>query len=698
MSRYTLVGASDAAKDFALVLLGNGAARIEVLEDKCFRDSAYWSLGNITVQGTLGDYQEVYAAVSRGSYEWEVSELEEASRDLKKLLGIESPVREAKPSTKEQHKKTLDRIERILDAVATTAVRVGLIHPIFDSNSVECMPFRRGTTVIADTSGVLQGGLDFISRFLHPVARIKVPAIVHMEVVNQADSFLKRRRAIKINASALLFDHLLSQAGERVLLRLELRSDTEVERTLLVGDPLRNAFQRDSEQEWADLNLSVPLRSYCDRLIVEAARQHQAHANPGHPIQLLTSDQGFARMALAEGIMPLYFRAIASAGFFGRRLAGTAFHPLTGQLYRVSLQSIIWELATVFGAARLVSPDGNRWVEIAAFGEALAWSPIHSRNDLLWMRSNGLPESPQAMESLDPQAEAATPASLGKKNAAKTPMAASLRKTAPKQKPTRAGDTGFYRFSLERMLQLISRLGRDGGLNNEKAMQITGVESRTVFSEYKRFLLAGGFAISAEGALSPTEAGISLARAIGSADVDSLATELSRIPSVRLFLERLGRSAVGTAIELKVPERAETTYRALGEIVCAGAPIAEEGYYATPARPRLAEFVDMALDRFNELDKGDGFISVGSWLEALVRTNGIHPERSRRYLDEASAAALIIRSTEGSTTDIRHDQHAIRVLRTGPSGPRVEVIHLYRGDFLIPNKSSSSIRLARPKP
>lgn len=123
----------------------------------------------------------------------------------------------------------------------------------------------------------------------------------------------------------MLFDHLLSQAGQRVLLRLEFREETEVERTLLVGDPLRNAFQRDSEQEWLDLNLSVPLRSYCDRLIIEAARQHQAHATPGHPIQLLTSDQGFARMALAEGITPLYFHAIPAKSFFGRRLVGTLF-------------------------------------------------------------------------------------------------------------------------------------------------------------------------------------------------------------------------------------------------------------------------------------------------------------------------------------------------------------------------------------
>ena len=75
---------------------------------------------------------------------------EDASKQLRTLLGIEDPAGDAKP-VKDQHKKPLDRVARILDAVATSAVRVGLTHPVFDSNSVEDMPFRRGPTVITDT-------------------------------------------------------------------------------------------------------------------------------------------------------------------------------------------------------------------------------------------------------------------------------------------------------------------------------------------------------------------------------------------------------------------------------------------------------------------------------------------------------------------------------------------------------------------
>src|SRR5208282_1445156 len=92
-------------------------------------------------------------------------------------------------------------------------------------------------------------------------------------------------------------------------------------------------------------------------------------------------------------------RSRQSAALSG--LAGTNFHPLNAQLERIPLQSVFWELATAFGAARLISPDGARWVEIAAIGEELTWSPIHSRGDLLWMRSAGQPE-PRATVGVAP--------------------------------------------------------------------------------------------------------------------------------------------------------------------------------------------------------------------------------------------------------------------------------------------------------
>ena len=106
----------------------------------------------------------------------------------------------------------------------------------------------------------------------------------------------------------------------------------------------------------------------------------------------------------------------------------------------------------------------------------------------------------------------------------------------------------------------------------------------------------------------------------------------------------------------------------------------------------------MALRRFEQLSPSDGIVSVGQWLEALVRYDGVHPIHARDALQEADAAGLLRRSTEGSTTDTRHDDHTLRVLRMSEGRPLVETVHLYRGDFLIPGRASSSLRLQAPKP
>ena len=252
----------------------------------------------------------------------------------------------------------------------------GLQHPKFDPQSLEGMPFRRSTTLVADTSGAVQGGLDFVARHLHPVARVKVPAIVQMEIVNFAHRFLSGRHEKKTRSADLLIEHLLSQGGQRVLLRLELQADIEVERTFLLGDPLRSAFQSDRDPELSDLNLSVSIQAYIDRLILESARQHQAQANLGHKVQLLTSDQGLARMALAEGIVPLFFISVAAKDFFGRRLTGTTLDPFTGTLLETSIASLLWELATAFGSARLGTSDDSHSLTVSAIGEGLFLGPL----------------------------------------------------------------------------------------------------------------------------------------------------------------------------------------------------------------------------------------------------------------------------------------------------------------------------------
>lgn len=683
---FKLTSPRDAAIEMARVFLGSETATIEVSEDKCFAPGTYWNLGSVTLDGANDQMASIVHSLRRGAFEWDITPYDAAMRSLAERLQLSEP---NDRKQREQYERAMARLPRIMDGVATAAARLGLILPIFDSQSVEDMPFKQGTTVIADTSGVLQGGLDFVSTFLHPAARIKIPAVVHMEVVNQADNFLKRRRALKSNGSALLLDHILSQTGQRALLRLELRADTEVERSLLVGDPLRNAFQRDTDAEWNDLQLSVPLRSYCDRLILEAARQHQSQSNPGHRLQLLTCDQGFARMALAEGVSPLYFRAVKADSFFGHRLTGTRFHPFRPALHRVALPDVLWELATAFGSARIASPNGERWVEIAAFGEELTWSPVHSQNDLLWMRGSGLPEAPTPPATSRGEPPASVEAT------SKIPLKS---RPVPARKPARPkaekpASPGFYRFNVERMFNLIIRLAEEGRLSEARAYVVADTKDDRGFSEFRRFLLSGGLATRNGDDLEPTEAGVALATALRESDAERIALGLSEVPSVGQFFARLAQAELGKPLALDLPERAEVTYRTLAEVSLLACSIPQEGYYPTPTTMTLRDFVEIALRRFGDLESGDGLVSVGAWLEALVRLDGVHPERSRRYLDEAQASGLINRSTEGSTTDTRHDQHAVRVLRSGSAGVKIETVHLYRGDFLIPNKSSSSLRL-----
>ena len=168
------------------------------------------------------------------------------------------------------------------------------------------MPFRRTVSVVADTSAVLQGGIDFVALHLTPAARITIPAVVHMEILNLIDRYFSQRRAGKPSAQMLL-DHVASQGGQRVLLRLE--RDHQLERSRLGADPLRGIIQPDSDAEDKSLGLQRVQRSFADRLVLETAIQRRDRVEPNHPVMLMTADQGQARMALAEGIEPIFFDA-----------------------------------------------------------------------------------------------------------------------------------------------------------------------------------------------------------------------------------------------------------------------------------------------------------------------------------------------------------------------------------------------------
>ena len=114
-------------------------------------------------------------------------------------------------------------------------------------------------------------------------------------------------------------------------------------------------------------------------------RQHRLQATTSHQWLLLTSDQGLARMALAEGIDPLCFHSTNQDTFRDEHFTGVNCHPFKENLHSTSIPAILWDLATVAGAERLESTEGIKpKLEVWATRNNPPWLPQHSREDLLW--------------------------------------------------------------------------------------------------------------------------------------------------------------------------------------------------------------------------------------------------------------------------------------------------------------------------
>jgi hypothetical protein len=701
MSDYRLSSPKQADEAIARFFSGGNSGRIEVIEEKAF-NARPLHFGTLKLSVADNSPASFRAAVRNGSFTWSVPDQAAVLTDLLNLLDVSELKKDLQASATE-------RLERLLDDMADISVRLGLRWPRFDALSVAEMPFKRPVTVVADTSGVLQGALTFVAQHLHPMARLKIPAVLHMEVINQADRYMKIRRTKSARRDSVLAEHLMSQAGQRVLMRLELREDTEVERNLLIGDPLRSAFREDRDADLKEMHLNVPVRSYVDRMILEAARQHQAYASPGHPVHLLTGDQGLARMALAEGIRPLFFKKSEAVQFFSAQLTGVNFSPFTGKVISTSVSAVIWELATAFGQARLVRDIDGALIEVTAIDKDLGWSAFHSHDDLLWLRASNLPNfsetvstSVQSNNSL--QEEDQTPVAVADVS---TKSQAKARTEANRVNKSREGTTRlseangagvpFYRLNPRGLVTLIDMLSMNSRADDEAVMDSVGLRHRTGLAEYRRFLLSGHMIEDEPALWIATGNLLSLGDAQRESDLQRMVKELSATPSYAAFISLLtGTTVAGHPIELPIPARVLPSYLALGEVTGVGMSIPSEGYYATLHQPDLPAFAATALRRYRELAPDGGWVASGEWLETLARQDGIHPVLARDSLQEAAAADLIRRWTEGSTTDTRHDDHTLRVLKVEGGRPKVDVAYLYRGDFLMPDKSSSSLKLEGP--
>ena len=674
----TLISLQDAESKIAS--LTAATCDVGVMEERAFvgknkgdaPESKYLPLGSITLKPLRHsnenvDVEHERALLARdGTFEWSLPSASDTEGALKELLD-------------ESNERT---VRRALDLIAAIYVRAGMINPIFDAGAVEGMPFRRPATVVSDTSGVLQGGLDFIVRHI-PKARVKVPVIVQMEISNFLHRFLEIRRKStgderRRRATAQLVEHLRSQGAERTLLRLELKDDVEIEHTYLQGDPLRDAFVRDRDRTLAGLQLNVPLAAYADRLILEDARDHQAQSEPGHLVYLLTSDQGLARMAFSQGVKPLYFRSIRAEDILGQRLTGRPLDPFTGEPRPVPLASVVWELATAFGRVRLTSCDGT--FTVSAIGEDLPWSPHHSIDDLLWYQ---IEKSDRCFRT--------TPRQSRLEEGTTSTVAVDSEHIASSASPS------YQRMNVNHLLRLICIMDDRQSLEQVEVERLLGLSSGRT-SHYRRFLTLAD-CVRLDGAhWTATDRLRELSIAARVEDPQSMRKVLTHAPSFFTLVQRAQGLGSGEPLDLSdISEGSRRTYLVLGELTLLCASVGRSAVYPTLNHPDPADFAEVALARFGEIAGSDKIVATGRWLESLIQHDGVHPEIARRLLEQATEAGLIRRSTEGSTVQTQYDDHVVHVLRVEEGMPVAKPIRLYRGDYLIPGKASVSLRLEGSK-
>ena len=209
-------------------------------------------------------------------------------------------------------------------------------------------------------------------------------------------------------------------------------------------------------------------------------------------------------------------------------------------------------------------------------------------------------------------------------------------------------------------------------MNEEDVVGILGVKHNRGTGEFGRFLLSAGL-VSIEGATWKAETALrKLSAALRNERTEEIHEVLLAAPSYAAFTSLISELAVGHLLDRSLLKRGASTYPTLGETTLICATVQDEGLYPTPAVPSAAEFASIALKRHAELDDGDGLVATGAWLESMIKNDGIHPEIARRRLDEASERGLLRRSTEGSTTQTRQDDHTLHVLRVESGMPRIE--------------------------
>ncbi len=669
--------------------------RIQVCEEVAFGD-VWLDLGEIRLQPLRIANQAtnpdalVEQAVRTGYYEWALPPFEKVWTDaivlVKKRRGELKGAKLDKAGkaggsgrSEDLTEAQKDIVRRGLEAVPRIAVRCGLANPIFDPVCVSEMPWNRPTIVVVDTTAIQQGALDFLVRYLGGGARFRIPSVVHMELQTHVNNYFAYRRKGTTNPQLALSARVAGPGGQWVLLRLALSSSAGLERPRIIADPLRGIVSLDPDTEDKNLGIEKLNRSYADRLILETALHHQDQLPYSHTVTLLTGDEGLARMSLAEGLRPLFFRAIVPPYLFGETLSGVHFRPFVGgvgvgRLACTSLPALLWEFAAVFGRARLLRHDGETFVEIRAVGEELNWHPSHCSNDLLWASTNlSASTSVQVTKAAEEGDEPVSGVSAGQR-------------------------VGFARITLSSLIDLLQELALKAQVRDEVGRTRLADLSEGRYKEFRRFLISAGFAEEAPGALRITSAGRELHTAFQTLDSAAIARLLERAPSYRTFRDALSKAGHLPAENEIVPRSAFAAYCDLAEVARDGVRIGGEGVFLTASHPSTREFSQVALGTYERLRSSDSdLVLTGAWLEALAKEGHLHPLVARELLNAARTEKLLELTTEGSTPDTSHERHQFTDIELSNRIPTVVRISLYDGSFLVPGRASVFIRLKEGK-
>lgn len=716
MNKTALLSPKESVPDIAELFRKSERLHLTLLvkEDLCFRD--WLDVGKIVlnpgpVHGGEDGVNATKEAVKHGFYEWRTRNFADLKSDCMSLMATTDKNEDEKGRDVAENKT-----RRALAAIIDVGMRLGLLFPRFDPDMISELQSARPFTVVTDTNAIGKGGVDFLVRFLSPRARLKVPAIVAMEIINQSDNFFEKRRSalglgnkFKQKAKAdMLLDHVVSQGAQRAMLRFELHSDIAIERTPLMSDPLRNAFETKTEPDWHQLKTSVPLKSYCDRLILETARQHLSVVTPGHDVVLMTGDEGLARMSLAEGIRPFFYHAGRPPEMYGQTLVGTRFEPFSGKVFSVPLQNLLWELAVTFGNARLATDDGRHFFEVCAIAQDLNWQPFHAKDDLLRVISSGsdsvvgsTEHSVGAMEKSDDALVETVSLNISIDNEDSDTNEASdsnpqVSSSRPKLGPFRP-DT-IYPVDLSTLLELMNVLLTKTTIPFNNAGTPIYEKAQKTQRRYLGFLALGGFIEETETGIRATETLQQLWDTLKQRDMRGAEILFRSVGSFDSFLNELKNTGRLDLMELsKLPEskRPGLAYQQISEIIGLSLKIPKDGIYGTFFLPTVDTFVDKAVQAYESLKKDEDYVLTGLWLETLARDHGIHPLTARDRLSEAHAAKRLERYTQGSTPDTRFENHTLSVLKFTSGNPVIENVCLYHGGFVIPGKASVSIRLER---